>query len=69
MILDILLLIIAVLLITVVLLQNRGAGLGAAFGGQGGIAQTRRGGEKVLHILTIILSIAFLLTAFANTIY
>ncbi|OGY46890.1 MAG: preprotein translocase subunit SecG [Candidatus Buchananbacteria bacterium RIFCSPHIGHO2_01_FULL_47_11b] len=69
MILDILLLVIAVLLVTVVLMQNRGAGLGASFGGQGGISQTRRGGEKVLHVITITLSIAFLLTAFANTIY
>ena len=66
MIFDVIQIITAVLLITVILLQRRGAGLGAAFGGEGNVYQTKRGFEKILFISTIILSIIFLLTALAN---
>jgi preprotein translocase subunit SecG len=66
---DIIQLVSAILLIIVVLLQQRGAGLGAAFGGQGNIYRTKRGLEKGLFILTIILSIIFLGTALANIIF
>lgn len=51
--------IIAVLLILVILLQNRGAGLGGVFGGGGGVYLTKRGLEKKLFIFTIILSVIF----------
>lgn len=47
------------LLIIVILLQQKGAGLGAAFGGSGNIYSTKRGIDKVLHRLTIILSALF----------
>ena len=51
---------IAILLIISVLLQNRGSGLGSAFGGEGNIYMTKRGAEKVIFILTIIFSVLFL---------
>ena len=51
--------VIAVLLIVVILLQNRGAGLGGVFGGSGGVYLTKRGLEKKLFILTIVLAVAF----------
>jgi len=56
----------AVLLVVVVLLQQRGAGLGAAFGGEGGVFHTRRGPEKVIFISTVVLSILFFATAAVN---
>jgi len=59
----------AILLIIVILLQSRGAGVGGVFGGEGAVYQTKRGVEKKLFILTIILSIIFLVTALANFIF
>ena len=58
--LNIVQIIIALLLIVVILLQNRGSGLGSAFGGEGNVYRTKRGMEKKLHLFTIILSILFL---------
>jgi len=68
-IIDIIQIISAILLIIAVLMQNRGAGLGAAFGGEGNIYRTKRGLEKSLFTLTIILSVIFLATAFINIIF
>lgn len=52
---------IAVLLVAVVLLQQKGEGLSATFGGGGGgIYRTKRGLERVLLIATIALAVAFL---------
>ena len=48
-----------VLLILVILLQQRGTGLGAAFGGGGGVTTTMRGVDKIFHHATIILAILF----------
>lgn len=63
MIIDIIQIVSATLLIIFVLIQNRGSGLGAAFGGEGNIYRAKRGIEKTLFTLTIILSIIFLGTA------
>jgi preprotein translocase subunit SecG len=57
--------VISILLILVILVQNRGTGLGSLAGGStGGFQGERRGAEKLLHVLTIILGIAFCLNAF-----
>ncbi len=69
MILDIIQLVSAVLLVVVVLLQNRGTGLGAAFGGEGNVYRTKRGLEKTLSTATIILAVVFLATALINVLY
>ncbi len=53
-------LIIAVLLIIFILLQNRGSGLGSAFGGSGDVYLTKRGAEKTIFILTIICAFLFI---------
>lgn len=53
---------ISIVLIIVVLLQTRGTDVGAAFGGGGGGGssfRTRRGLEKTLFQLTILLAIIF----------
>jgi len=59
-ILDIIQIISAATVVVLVLVQNRGAGVGAAFGGEGNVYRTKRGVEKYLFILTIIFSIIFL---------
>jgi preprotein translocase subunit SecG len=52
---------ISIMLIVVVLLQTRGTDVGAAFGGgsSGSTFRTRRGLEKTLFQLTIVLAIIF----------
>lgn len=51
----------AVLLVTFILLQQRGTGLGSAFGGgEGNVFATRRGIERWLFIATVVVSIVFL---------
>lgn len=64
--LNILQLVIAVLLVASILIQQRGAGLGGIFGGEGGVYRTKRGAEKVIFISTIILSILFLAITLLN---
>ena len=57
-------LVISVLLIIVILMQNRGEGLSGAFGGTGGeFFASRRGAEKVLFRATVLLSILFAINA------
>jgi len=58
--------IVSVLLMTAVLLQQRGTGLSATFGGEGNIYRTKRGLEKGLFVATIVLSIVFFGIAIAN---
>lgn len=53
-------------LIGAVLLQQRGAGLGATFGGDGNSYRTKRGIEKKLFHATIIVSILFFATSLAG---
>ncbi len=47
------------LLIVAVLLQQKGAGMGAAFGGSSNIYSTKRGVDKLLFRATIVISIVF----------
>lgn len=54
---------VAFLLIGAILLQQRGTGLGSAFGGEGNIYRTKRGFEKVIFTGTIVLGILFLILA------
>lgn len=51
--------ILAVLLIAVILIQQRGSGLSGVFGGEGSVYATRRGVEKTVFIATIVISILF----------
>jgi len=52
--------IIGVLIIVLILLQERSTGLSGIFGGEGGFYQTRRGIEKIIFISTIVLGIIFI---------
>ena len=56
----------AILLIASILLQNRGAGLSAAFGGDFGGYYSKRGFEKFLVYFSIVLSVIFIGLAIAN---
>ena len=47
------------LLVVLILIQTRGASLGAGLGGSGEINTVRRGSDKTLHQLTIILVFIF----------
>jgi len=55
----------SVLITLSILLQQKGSGLGAAFGGDSAIYSSRRGAEKLLFILTIVFSVAFVGVALA----
>ncbi|MEK7184116.1 MAG: preprotein translocase subunit SecG [Patescibacteria group bacterium] len=46
-------------LITFILLQHRGTGLGGAFGGSGNIYRSKRGVEQILFRGTIALAVLF----------
>lgn len=52
-------LLLAVLLIVAILLQQKGTGLGSAFGGSSSIYTTRRGVDKLLFQITIVISTLF----------
>lgn len=58
--------IIAVLLVAVILLQQRGSGLSGIFGGEGGSYHVRRGLEKKIFLATIILAVLFFVISFVN---
>jgi protein translocase SecG subunit len=57
--LQILHIIVAVLLIAVVLMQQRGSGLGEAFGADSSVYTSRRGAEKLFYYMTIIFGVSF----------
>lgn len=48
-----------ILLIILILLQTRGASLGAGMGGGGEVNTVRRGSDKTLHQITIVMVIVF----------
>ena len=60
--------IVAVTLITLILLQTKGTGLGGIFGGDSSVYKSRRGVEKTLFNATIALSVVFFLIAIVNVI-
>lgn len=51
-----------VLMIICILLQQRGASLGAGFGSSGELYTTRRGLDKSLFDATVVLSVIFVLS-------
>ncbi|MEK9182591.1 MAG: preprotein translocase subunit SecG [Patescibacteria group bacterium] len=62
--------ILSVVLVLSILLQQSGAGVGGALGGndEGGFHHTRRGFEKFLFYLSIVCGILFALFAFLSII-
>lgn len=58
--------VLAILMVATILLQQKGSGMGAAFGGSSNIYNTKRGVDKVLHNATVVISILFLLVSVVN---
>jgi preprotein translocase subunit SecG len=58
--------IISAILVALILMQGRGAGMGSAWGGSGETFQTRRGIEKVTLRLTIFFIILFFVVSAVN---
>lgn len=52
----------AVLMVVAILLQQRGATLGAGFGSSGELYTARRGVDKSLFEVTIVLAVIFVLS-------
>lgn len=59
MILTVLQILVSALLIMAILLQARGSGLSASFGGAGEFYQSRRSLERILIYATIVLGLLF----------
>ena len=55
--------ILGVLLILIIIIQQKGSGLGSAFGADMGFYRSKRGAEKLLFYGTIILSAIFILSS------
>lgn len=58
--------VISILLIVLILLQQRGTALGSAFGGEGGSYSTRRGIEKKIFWATVVCGGLFIIIALLN---
>lgn len=65
-VLDVITIISAALMILGILLQTRGASLGAGFGASGELFTTRRGLEKSLYDTTIVLAVVFVASLIAG---
>ncbi len=56
----------SIVLVALVLSQQRGSGLGASFGQEGGGYATRRGIQKKIFSATIVFAIIFVILALLN---
>lgn len=56
----------AILMILAILLQQRGASLGAGFGSSGELFTTRRGLDKNLFEATVVLAVVFIFSILAG---
>lgn len=65
-ILNIIQIVLATLLVIVILMQQRGTGLGGAFGGGGNVYRSKRGMEKILFNATIVIAVLFVALAIIN---
>lgn len=57
--------IVSVLLILLILAQERGTGLSLTFGGIGHVYHSKRGAEKVIALATVVLAVLFIGSALA----
>ena len=56
------------MLIGIILLQSKGSGLGSTFGSDSAVFRTRRGLEKTLFEVTLVLATIFILLSIASVI-
>ena len=57
---------VSIALVVIIVIQQKGAALGAGFGGGGEIYSTKRGAQKKIHYATIILATVFLVLGVLN---
>lgn len=57
---------VSVVLMVLILLQQKGQALGSAFGQEGGFYATRRGVQKKIFLGTIICGVIFIVLAILN---
>ena len=57
---------VSIALVASILMQARGAGLGATFGGDSSVYRSRRGIEKRLFQFTVVLALLFVLFSIAS---
>ncbi len=57
---------VSVVLVVLVLIQQRGSGLGSAFGQEGGAYATRRGAQQKIFYATIFFATSFVVLALIN---
>lgn len=55
--------ILGILLVLVIIIQQKGSGLGTSFGGDMSFYRTKRGAEKMLFYATIGISLAFIVSS------
>jgi preprotein translocase subunit SecG len=67
--LNIIQIIISITLIVIILLQVKGESSGSMLGGGIGVARTRRGLERTLFNVTIVLAAIFLLVSFLSAFF
>lgn len=58
--------VLAIILMISILVQGRGTSLGEAFGGSSSFYTTRRGAERTLFVITIVVAVLFVVTALLN---
>jgi len=57
---------VSIILIVLIAIQQRGAALGAGFGGGGEVYSTKRGAQKKIHYATIAVTTIFLILGVLN---
>lgn len=58
-----------IILVVLILMQNKGTGLGSTFGSNFSFYGTKRGAEKILFIGTIVMSVIFLGTSVLSVVF
>ena len=58
--------VISVVVIVLISIQQRGAALGAGFGGGGEVYSTKRGAQKKIHYATVVAVTIFIVLAVLN---
>ncbi|MEM4725057.1 MAG: preprotein translocase subunit SecG [Candidatus Hadarchaeum sp.] len=61
--------ILSIALIALVILQSKGGSLSRMFGGESGVYRTRRGFERTLFNITIIVIVAFFIFSLLSVIF
>lgn len=61
--------ILGILLILVIIVQQKGSGLGSTFGGELSFYRTQRGAEKLLFYATIVLAVIFIILSLIGLVF